>query len=294
MNLMLMMIAAAPINLPHDGAIRWEIETAKPIQSIGCENSFSYGDGDHEIHRRLAIQVSHEGGKLDEVELATPDCLQYLSAAEQRTDVPRSSSIATLAALANGASLSRKSSELLSAAIAWHGGNEALQELRGLSQLAQDSQWKPAVFWLAQLGAPGIRSVVEFLDAGHSVEHRKHALIVLALQDDPQVLEPVRQSAELDPEAEVRAEALFALAIADAPGAASFIETIARNDAAGIVRQRAIFALSQVDNAAAVDALIRIVKDTDFGDHRREALFWLAQMDQDRASELVAKMASSL
>lgn len=294
MSFLVVMLLAAPVELPDDGAVRWNFKTAEEVHSMGCDRHFDDNMEYTAEFRNIEVYLSRTDGKLDDVQLATPDCIQYLPEATRIETVSTGASLETLAWLAGGIPSSRRNAELLTAATAWHGGEPALQALRDLSQRDNERQWKPAMFWLAGHGERGRAAVAEFLDAAYPVERRKHAVMSLAIRGEGMAIEPIRQSALHDASEKVRAEALFGMTLAKAPGAVAFIETAARNDVSAHVRQRAIFSLSQVGNEAAVDALIRIARDAEYGELRREALFWLAQMKSERATDLVARIADSL
>lgn len=298
--------ASLPAPVPAEGWNHWQIATVQDIESMGCGRSgqfdLSKPQGMHiSFHEEedaqrfdvVNLYAEIEKGELATLHLLTPDCT-VTGADVALRDMSADASLDWL-----GAQLADPDDhdlvQVVMAAIALHPQPRATEMLAQQAELEHERTWQPALFWLANFrAAEGEAVVMQHLQPERSVEHRRHATIVLGLVGSDSGIAKVRDVALNDASATVRGSALFALTQADQPGVVAFIDTVLQQDTSSEVRQQAIFALSLIDNAAAVEVLKRILHDPAYGEHRRSVLFWLAQMHDAGGDAIIEDLAESM
>ena len=299
--------AALPTPVPAEGWNHWQVATVHSIESMGCKRNGKFDlsrpqgmsismheDDDARRFDVVNLYAEIEKGELVTLHLLTPDCTVTGASVKSLNDMSPDASLDWLSAqLADPQD--HELIQVLMAAIALHPQSRATTLLAQQAELDHERIWQPALFWLANFrAAEGEAVVMQHLQPERSVEHRRHATVVLGLTGSESGVAKVRDVALNDASAEVRGHALFALTMADEPGTVAFIDTVLRTDTADEVRQQAIFALSQIDNTAAVEVLKRLLQDPSYGEHRRSVLFWLAQMHDSEGGQIIEDLAESM
>lgn len=294
----LLALTLAPVDLPADGWIAIEQPLVDRTVSMGCkadgtaslasdEGAWLSGDSSREFER-FTVYVELDEGQPEAVRMFTPDCT--VTDANLATDVNLESAEAV--ALFDAwldAEHERDIDAPLVTALAHIDDASVNDVLEGeAGDLSDEDAAQHALFWLAQRrGEPGREIVVRHLDARWPLEHRKQAVMALALSENDAAWNHVRDVARNAPADSLRAHAVTALGITDAPGALPDLHSIFLADKSADVRRQAIFGIAQLDTQEAAETLVRIARDPRHGELRRDALFWLANMDDEASGELL-------
>lgn len=311
----LIALVVAPVSLPTDGWIGFEQPAVHGTQRLGCMRdgktslsddrnrwmSFSADrlemDDDNFIREfdRFDVFVKYENGIVQQVRAYTPDCDVAGSDKARRVDTNAADGVALLGAVIDK-SLEGDVAVHAMATIAHiaHGAADAVLEKYADALQYEDASHN-ALFWLAQRrGDHGRQVVAAHTGARWPLEHRKQAVMSLALCGHPEAVDAVRSIARTADEAELRAHAVTALGITNAPGVVADLHSIFLADSDNAVRTQAIFGLAQQESAQAAETLLAIIRDPRHEQHRRDALFWLASMNgsaaQEAMDELMAEM----
>lgn len=297
--LALIALAATPLSLPADGWVAFEQPAVSGTATLGCigdrEVSLGRRDNGWNMHDdeqgarfdRFTVYLAFERGELSQVRGYTPDCRVRDEHLATRHELSAEEGVALLARHLDDATGREHQSRLLGAIAHIDTADADTVLERIASDIDRADRGHDALFWLAMRRGEHGRSVVrEHLDAAWPMDHRKQALMALALSGKEDALETVRHVAREDANAGMRAHAVTALGIVDAPGAFADVHSIFISDDGDEVRRQVIFALAQLDNEQAARALADIVRDARFAAHRRDALFWLSNMEGE-ASETV-------
>lgn len=279
----------SPATLPDDGWIAFEQPLVPGAAHVGCNAgdkvSLDSHDGTWLVNDglRLAetfmVYVELKDGEPENVRSFTPDCVVTdADHAKQITIAPHDAVELIDDWLAMPLDRDVASQLVASVAHIDHASVNGVLE-RQAESVERESRAQDALFWLAnRRGDAGREIVVEHLDDRWPVEHRRNAVMSLALSKHADAFEHVRRIARDAGEPELRAQAVMALGITDAPAAHADLHSILITDRAENVRRQAIFALAQLDSREAAETLLEIARDARNGELRREALFWLASM----------------
>lgn len=299
-------LALAPAAIPDNGWVTFEQPLIAPAVSLGCHagDVFDLDDRDEawivnrktgQVYETFTFYVKMEEGVPVRSRAVTPDCVVADAGEVTQLDAAPADVIEMVGEwLQRDAFKDDLESQLL-AGVAQidHEDATALLE-REAGDVSRNGRGDDALFWLAnRRGEAGREIVIEHLDERWPLDHRKQAVMSLALSKHANAWDKVRDVARNAREAELRAHAVTALAITDAPNALADLHSIFMADAAEEVRRQAIFGLAQVDTEEAAETLIAIARDPRHGNLRRDALFWLANMDSKSAEQMLDELVDS-
>ena len=305
---MLAMIAlvSAPVALPEDGWISFRQPAVDTTSTLGCvgERDVSLQgrrDGwniiDRDNGRRFehfTVYLEFENDELVQVRNSTPDCNVKDAVVATVATVSADDGIDLLAQLLDE-SLSEDVVSGLVAAIAHVADDSATAVLEKAAESADEERSHDALFWLAQRrGEAGRKAVLSHMDPRWPVSHREHAVIALALSDQPKAHDDVRRIAHEHDEVEIRAHAVTALGISPPVGALADLHAIFLSDNSREVRTQALFGIAQQESGAAAETLADIVRDPRHADLRREALFWLSSMSGSDAQAVMDELMAEV
>lgn len=303
----LLALALAPIELPEAGWVAFDQPAVAGTTRIGCGGSGHASlassvthwnvrdDKPMPTHSRFTVYLEFEGGSIVTARSYTPDCVVAGGERAHRITLDAAAGTRLLRELldvAHGDSLE----DDLVAALAHIDHADATQALAGVARdIVDEDRGQEALFWLAlRRGDAGRQVVTAHLDEQWPLEHRSRAVMSLALSENPQALETVRDVARRAQPAELRAQAVMGIGITQAPGALADLHSIFLVDDDDTVREQAIFALAQLDQPEAARILADIIRDPANGEHRRTALFWLAHMPADSSQREIDALVAEL
>lgn len=297
--LALLALTLAPLELPADGWISFEQPAVAGTTRMGCGggNGISLGDrdehwnvvdGDGKTFERFTVYIEMANGEPRDVHAVTPDCKVANAGRAMRVETDAAAAVDLFAGFLEESRAQRIESRSI-AALAHIAHDSAGHVLSALAEdVAHEDRSHAAVFWLAQRRGDYGRAVVKaHLDERWPLDHREHAVMALALSEDPEAFAIVRNVAREAEPADLRAQAVIGLGITDAPGALADLHSIFLADESREVRENTIFAMSQLDNPAVAQTLADIIREPRNGEFRRTALFWLTQMPRESNGEVI-------
>lgn len=313
--LALIALLVAPVSLPADGWISFAQPAVSGTHRLGClqdgrasldkdrnrwmsfsPNPMERDDGILEAEfDQFDVYVQFENGIAQQVRAYTPDCKVSSESTVSHAALDAAAGVELLDAIIDREPDRDLASHAIAALahIAHDAADIVLEQTA--SHIEHDDTSQQALFWLAQRrGAYGRNVVAAHTDAKWPLDHRGHAVMSLALSEQDDALEVVRNIARTADESELRAHAVTALGITNAPGAVADLHSIFLADTDSDVRTQAIFGLAQKDSAQAAETLVAIIRDPRHDEHRRDALFWLANMEGTGAQEAMDELMAEI
>ena len=237
---------------------------------------------------RLAVLLRLDAQGLDEVRGFSAGC--PLDAGSLPVYVLRGvdagQSVDYLSSLA--ADDSREIGEQAITALAFHAGEAAGRELRGLAGTSHPSKVRSrAVFWLGVArGSESFELLRRLAQGDPDPEVREEAVTALGITDaagaTPLLIDLAREGSS----ATVRSNALFWLSQKAGDQVARTIYDAVSDDPDVEVKEQAVFGLSQLPPDEGIPLLIEIARSNRNVELRKAALFWLGQSEDPRALEL--------
>lgn len=263
-----------------------------------CWNNGTGGEQQHatgapvrlEGQTAVVVLARVEGGRVDQLRVASPDCLLDAGGLPFYwfTGVSPEASIAWLKGQVSGDHADRA---ILP--IALHVGPAADQALEDLISPAQPEKVRErTAFWLGNSrGAKGVDVLKRVLASDPSVKVREQVVFALSQSKEPAALAIVMDTARNDKTAQVRSNALFWLAQKAAnKETQELIKGATVNDPERSVKEQAVFALKQLPEAQGVPLLIDVAKNNPDPAVRKKAIFWLGQSKDPKALDFFAEV----
>ncbi len=238
----------------------------------------------------MLILIRVEAGKVDKLQLTSPDCrldggnLPF----HWFNGISTTASVNWLKTQATG-----EKGDRAMAPLALHVGpdaDKALDELTATSQ--PDKLRERAAFWLGNArGKHGLETLKHMLATDPSLHVREQVVFALANSKEPEGMATVMDLARNDKSPQIRSKALFWIAQkAATKDATQVIGHAITDDPERSVKEQAVFALKTLPSDQGIPLLITVAKSNPDPAIRKKAMFWLGQSKDTRTLDFFAQV----
>lgn len=247
----------------------------------------------------LDIYFKSNKGKVEELFVAGSECPVNKNglSVTSFSNVSQQQSVRFLARLTNSKNgsmgIAKKISSQALAAIAYHHGDYAHQQLVRMTQKEEPSIVQNAIFWLGQArNEAGLKSLNNILNSSEfELQDKKRAVFALSVNKSQGAKEELVALAKQPTVEAIRAEAIFWVAQNNLPQALEVIDHALETNNSRALHDKAVFSLSQLKSDEAWEKLTLIANQHSNLAVQKQAVFWLSQNKSRDAAEPLIKIA---